>query len=355
MPDGTALTQFTDFVTATKPHKITPTTDILNDTAKNYYMLGDMLKGRGNEEIVQNGSEIIDMVRLKKHNAAGFYQPNQTLNPKGMDVLTKLKAPWRFHQGNYAWTDEQVDLNGAGSVDNWVRLLTAWRQAADQDIWDSLETAIWDTPNTDEMEADTGTKPYSILTFITSDGLAPAGFTTIMGVNPSTQANWRNQVEDYSAAALDTTLYPAFDAMWHKLNWDGPSSREEWFQNTRWRKMKILSDLQGVLQYLNLNRDSNDRLTPMNDPGTYAANPTYNSIPLKRVSALDDKSWARPNYIWLDAEYLFPIFHRDRYMDELDPIRGGAGQPFSWVVYKRSYLNLFCRSRKRQGFIRGDA
>jgi hypothetical protein len=351
MPDGTSLANFPDFVLATKPHKITNLTDVLNDTAKNYYMLGDMLKGRGDEEIVQNGKEIIDMVRLKKHNAAGFYSPNETLMPKGMDVLTKLTAPWRFHQGNFAWADEEVDLNGSGSEDNWVKILSSFRSAAAQDVWDSLETALWDTPSNDEMEESDGTKPYSIPTFITTDGLAPSGFTTVMGVNPTTQTNWRNQVESYTAGALTSTLYTAFDRMWHKLNWSGPSSREEWFQSTRFRKMKICTDLNGIVQYTNQNRDSNDRLTPMNDPGTYNANPTYNSIPLKRISVLDEKLWANPYYYWIDSEYLFPIFHSKRYMEETDPIRGSSQQPFSWVVYKRTYLNYFCRSRKRQGII----
>lgn len=351
--DGTALLNFVDFTVATKPHKITPTSDILNDTAKNYYLLGDMLKGRGDEEIVQNGQTIIDMVRLSTHNAAGFYRPNQNLQPRGMDVLTKLSANWRFHQGNYAWTKEQVKLNGAGNVDNWVRLLTAWRQACSQDIWDSLENAIMATPSNADMEADDGLQPMSILCFITNDGLAPAGFTTIQGVNPTTNANWRNQIESYTAASYATTVYPAFDRMWHKLNWQGPSSREEWFTSTDFRKFKILTDLNGITRYLDVNRSANDRLTPMNDPGTYAASPTYNSIPLKRIPTLDTQAFTNSPYIWLDGRYIFPVFHSDVYMEEDDPIRGGTNQPWSYAVFTNTYLNLFCRSRKRQGYIKG--
>jgi hypothetical protein len=357
--DGTSLVDFKDFVLATKPHKITPTSEVLNDTAKNYYLLGDMLKGRGDEEVVQNGSEIIDMVRLSTHNAAGFYKPNQNLQPRGMDILTKIKAPWRFHQGNYAWTKEQVTLNGGGSMDNWVRLLTAWRQACHQDIWDSLENNLYAVPDNAEMEADGGTRPYSLMCFITDDGLAPAGFTTIQGVNPSTQANFRNQTESYSAAALATTIYPSFDRMWHKLNWNGPASKEEWFTSTEWRKFKILTTLNGIVQYLDTNRSNNDRLSPSNDPGTYAANPTYNGIPLKRIPAFEDYCTAagvtQPPYDWIDARFVFPVFHSDVYMDEGDPIAGGVNQPFSYATYTNTYLNLFCRSRKRLGRIKGTA
>lgn len=358
--DGTSLLDFTDFVTATKPHKITPTSEVLNDTAKNYYLLGDMLRGRGDDEVVQNGQSIIDMVRLSKQNAAGFYKPNQNLQPRGMDILTKLTCPWRFHQGNYAWTEEQVQLNGAGNVDNWVRLLTAWRNACDQDVWDSLEDAIFATPDNSAMEASGGDTIYSIQCFITTDGLAPSGFTTVMGVDPSTNANWRNQEEKFdntSATTFGNTVYGAFDSMWHDLNWSGPSSKEEWFTSTEWRKFKILTTKDGITSYLAKNRDSNDRLTPMNDPGTFAANPTYNSIPLRRVNTLDSlyTTANSPPYFWLDSRFLFPVFHADRYMVETDPIAGGVNQPFSYAVYKNTYLNLFCRSRKRQGMVHGTA
>lgn len=348
--DGTALTSFTDFVTATKPKKITPTTEILNDTARNYYLLGDMLKGRGDEEVVQNGQYIQDMVRLSKHNAAGFYKPNQNLQPRGMNILTTLKCYWRFHQGNYAWTDEQVDLNGGNALDNWVRLITAWRQACQQDIWDSLEASLLADPDSTTEAAD-GESILSILAFITDDGLAPSGFTTVMGVNPATEANWRNQVETYTAATYATTINPAFDRMWFKLNWESPSSSQEWFTNTEWRKFKIITDLNGITKYLDNNRNSNDRLTPMNDPGTYTSNPTYANIPLKRINTLDEKSWSNSKYLWIDGRFIFPVFHTTRYMEELDPIRGSILQPFSWAVYTRTYLNLFCRSRKRQGII----
>jgi hypothetical protein len=38
-------------------------------------------------------------------------------------------------------------------------------------------------------------------------------------------------------------------------------------------------------------------------------------------------------------------------MYETDPMNGGVGQPYTWVVYKDSWYNLFCRSRRRQGIL----
>src|SRR5690606_4410635 len=99
--DGTPLVSFEDFVLATKAHKITPTTEILNECARRTYLLQLMLKGRGNEEVVQTGSKIIDQIQLRKMQNAGFYKPNENLQPRGVDTLTQVTAPWRFHQGNY--------------------------------------------------------------------------------------------------------------------------------------------------------------------------------------------------------------------------------------------------------------
>jgi hypothetical protein len=63
--------------------------------------------------------------------------------------------------------------------------------------------------------------PYSIPTFITNDGLAPAGFTTVAGVNPATETRWRNQTDTLllGGRATNDALYVAFDQMWRKLRW----------------------------------------------------------------------------------------------------------------------------------------
>jgi hypothetical protein len=348
--DGLALSQFNDFVIATKPKKITPSTQVLNDATSRNFMLSDMLKGRGDDEVVQNGQYIKDSIQLTEHQGSGFYLPNETLQPRGADVLKDIKAPWRFHYSNVAYTQEQISLNGSVANETWVKLLLNWRRAMQHSAWESLERALWADPVNADMEADTGKKPYSILTFITEDGLAPAGFTTLMNLNPTTETNWRNQVEAYDSTNQAGTLLDAFDTIWLKLNWSGPVG-EEWFTSTNWRKMKILTDINGAKLYTRILRASNDRLAPANDAGSAYRGPTFNGIPVKEIDALTRKGWTYPRFIFHNSEYMFPVFHTDRYMYEEDPIRGGANQPFSWALFTNTYMNLFCRSRKRQGIV----
>lgn len=361
--DGTALPSFVDFIIATKAHKITPTTDILNDVAKRTYLLAMMLKGRGNDEVVQTGSSIIDQVQLTKMNNAGFYRPNQNLQPRGVDTLTQIAAPWRFHQGNYAWTNEQVNLNmaaGGRPVDVYTRLKTSWEQACTLDIWDSMESALYATPDPANMEQSAGLTPYSIPCFITDDGMAPSqfqaqGVLTVMSVNPALQAQWRNQVEQYAISDPTGTLYKSFDRMWRKLKWKKIKSfnQEVGSPATQDSKMVILTNLDGVTMYTNLNRDANDRLSKPNDAGT-GGDLYFNGVDIEYIENLDSIfPTGQPKFDWLNTDYLFPVYHGDRYMSEEGPIRGAVNQPFTWAVYKNTYYNLFCRSRRRQGRVLG--
>lgn len=367
-PAGTPLVSFQDFVLATKSHKITPTNEILNDAARRTYLLQMMLKGRGNDEVVQTGKNIIDQIQLSKHNSAGTYHPNESLQPRGMDTLTQVEAPWRFHQSNYAWTDHQVLLQlgnagiGGQVSDVYTKLKDTWEQGAFLDAWDSMEERLWATPDNSAMEAAAGKEPHSIRCFVTDDGLAPSGFTTVLGVNPTNQARWRNQVGtfDWSDRELNDAMYKAFDTMWRKLRW----KKIRGFNNkagspsTDFEKVVIVTNGEGRDGYQAANRASNDRLRgtgSRNDAG-WGDTPKFNNIDIEDVEVLDEQETAgRPPFFWLNLEYLFPVYHGSRYMEEVGPIRGSINQPWSWAVYKDTWYNLFCRSRRRQGKINTTA
>jgi hypothetical protein len=321
-----------------------------------------MLKGRGNDEVVQNGSKIIDQIQLKKMNNAGFYRPNQHLQPRGVDTLTQVEAPWRFHQGNYGWTNEQVRLNTAagGNVENiYTRLKTSWEQACHLDIWDSMEDALWDEPNNNEMEVGVGMLPYSIRVFVTPDGLAPAGFTTVSGINPTTEPRWRNQIDTFAWADRETddALYRAFDRMWRNLRWKKIRgfNAQTGSPGTDFQKVKIVTTPEGVNGYLAANRAANDRLRYVSrtkGEAGWGDDPTFNNIEIIDVERLGEVTeTGKPPFYWLHLDYLFPVYHSETFMEEVGPLRGSVNQPFSWAVYKNTYMNLFCRSRRRQGMI----
>ncbi len=352
---GKALASFADFVSATNEKVLTPPKDILSDAVARSYTLADVLKGRGVDEVVQAGSEITDRIQLASGTGFSFYDPNEQFTPQIEDTLTKIRCPWRFAKDYWAWTDHEVQLNAGDRLVQWKNLRDSKRQASRISLFNGLEAAIWATPNNTTMESltVTGGRPYSIRAFITEDGLAPAGFTTVMQVNPTTSTRWRNQVSNYTAANMDGTLISAFEEIWRQTKFESPETKDAYFRETKFKKFKIYTNLDGWKAAVRLLRQTNDRNYPQNDLGYATDDPMFGRIPIVRVDALDAVGYTtgQPRFFFVNYEYLFPIFHSERYMYETDPINGGHTQPYSWVVYTDCWYNWFCRSRYRQGIV----
>jgi hypothetical protein len=352
-----ALPDFQDFVKATNERVVTAPKDILSDAVNRTYTLADMVKGRGFDEVVQNGSKITDRVQLKTSTQFGFYGPNDQFTPVIEDVMSKIECQWRFAKDAWSWTDHEVKLNEGDRLIQFKSLRDSKRQAATISLWNGMEQALWATPDTTLMESASVAvgRPYSIRAFITEDGLAPSGFTTVMQVDPAIEQRWRNQVSNYAAASLDSTLVTAFEGMWRKVRFEKPSGMEEYWKDTKFNKQRIYTSLDGWTNYVRLTRGGNDNSVRQGRPdlGAFVEDPTFGGIPVKWIEALDAVGYAigQPRYFFVNFEFLFPVFHSERYMWETDPIHGGHTQPYSWVVYKDCWYNLFCRSRYRQGIL----
>jgi hypothetical protein len=341
--NGIPLERFPDYIKATKEHYLLDQ-KVLNDSARQQYFTFDMISGRDEAEMLQDGKTVRAFLRLRKHSSAKNYRPNARMSPKGIDVLDMIEVPWRFTASNFAYAEETTDLQQG--TNQLVDMLMEWRSAARQDIFDFIEESWFADPNAESMEDKSGEDPYSIPCFITDNGMFPAGFSTLQGL--ADHANYRNQVSTFNHANL-SSLEMGFHDMWLKLRWKGPDSREAWFQSSDFRKMKIVTNTQGVKDYIQAMTVTGSRLVPVADPGQYVSNPTYANIPIVNLPVLDEKGWETPKYDWIDGRYIVPIFHRKRFMEEQDPIRGSAEQPFSWVVYNKTYRQIICKSRKRQG------
>lgn len=349
-----SLYSFADFVLATNEKKISSPTDIISDATQRTYTIADALKGRGVDEVVQSGRTIIDRAQFTAGSQFGFYDPNDEFSPMIEDNLTGLSAPWRFAKDLYAWTDHEIELNGQDET-QWVSLKESKEQACAVSMFNGMDQAIWATPSNSLMEtqaAANGGRPYSIPAFITEDGLFPSGFTTLMGV-ASTVTRFRNQVVNYLAANPDGTLVSAMEELWRKLKFESPETKEAYFRETKFRKFKIYSNLDGWKLSVRLLRQTNDRNYPINDLGYATDDPVFGKIPIKWAEPLDSAGYAsgQPRFFFVNYEFLFPVFHSKRYMLATDPINGGHKQPYSWVVYKDCWYNWFCRSRYRQGIL----
>jgi len=362
-----ALTTFQDFVIATDQKVITPSTKILNEAVKNTYILKSAQRGRGDDELMQGGSSLVDMIQLTDNGSFQFYVPYQDLNATATDTMTKISVQWRFAVGYYVWSDEEVELNEGDQEATYKKLLKSKKQACNTSTFNGMEDAVWAFPSASNMEATAGEVPYSIPAFIDEIGTDHhwPGFTNIMGVDPDLEDRWRNKISRYNSAdpfdELDG-IVAAFDDMWLSVRFESPETASDYFENDMLNKMKILTNKDGVKKYKANLRALNDRTVTPQDAAYN--DPTYSGVPVKYISTLDTalldqeaasttpSAWAdgAPRYYFLNFSFLYPIYHSKRYMKSTNPMND-VKQPFSWVVYKNTYYNWFCRSRQRQGIV----
>ncbi len=354
-----AIENFPDWYITTREKIQSGPREILQEVVKQTYILGTLSKGKGVAKTFRDGSRITDRLSLTNTGDAGFYQPNQTFTNTIRNNLQSIAVPWRFAHNSWSYTDEELILNGGDELTQWKDLAYAKESSCKLNTFNFMEEAIWAAHSNAEMEVSTGTQPYCLRSFITSDGLAPSGSTTVMGLSPSTYALWRNQVSTYTAATIASTLIPAFDQMWLKVNFTSPGGTiAEQIKDTNPAKFFIWTNLDGLTNYVNITRESNDRLIQQNDPGkgyhtrTGTGGVSFNGISVDYIKGIDAIGYTtgQPPFFWVNSEYLYPIFHTDRYFKFMKPMNS-VNQPYSWTVHQSTWYQLWCGSRQRQGIV----
>ena len=129
----------------------------------------------------------------------GFGGPDQVTMP---EVMVQATADWRGSTANYAFLEQELDMNqGEARIvdERRVREVTCLI-----DIAEGIESNWFGPPvaSTDEVT------PWGLKTWLVKNategfnGGAPSGFTTI-GLNPSTYSNWKNYTFQYTNLTED--------------------------------------------------------------------------------------------------------------------------------------------------------
>lgn len=379
---GTALANFSDFMKVTGPRYLTSAGQLINEAAKNTYVLKRFLRGADMSVSVQGGRTINDSIMFDESSTYDHYKPNATFQWSNPQVVTDLEINWRFSIDHMSWTDQEIELNlpEGLSADAQKVVYKRLKRIKEQRMWTSMlngmENDLWAKANGNdgEMEAADGLLPYSIAAFISehdgTDGTTyvPWTTTTIMGVNPANISGWRNQVTRYDFDDADDSdqdndgLIDAFDEMWLKTRWIPPTTKAEYFENDDMYAQIICCSLAGMNQYKRMLRLSNDTLVSKQDAAYLS--PQYGGIDLLYISTLDTatingttpsgtETGATPDgnrYWWINGKYMTPVFHTRRYMSAKDPMVH-PNQPYTTIQPVDSWWNLFCNSRQRQGIV----
>jgi hypothetical protein len=413
-----SITQFNDFMQSTGPAYLKSADAVINEAVKNNYVLSRMLKEKASETLVQGGTSIKDVIVFDDASTYQKYQPNDTFTWNNPQVTDTLTAPWRFSMDYMSWTDQEVELNDGDAKVMYKRL----KRVKEMRMWTSMlngiENDLWQSPYANYSNMETGGKePYSLPSFITEHvnssvtlgerGGRPTGWTNILGIDPTSDIRWSNQISFYNRnattandvatikAAGDYTghnanasiartvhsLFGAFDEMYLKVQFKAPLTQRQYFDETNFQRQMILCSRDGINQYKRALRATNDMLVSAQDSAYNT--PTFSGIPVEYCSNLDDaaifpaaassvtNSLAGRNgqtvtkggtetgtdtidkgarYFFINGQYLTPIFHSTRYMKKHDVMRH-PNQPFTWVQPVDCWWNLFCNSRQRHGIV----
>jgi hypothetical protein len=436
-----SITTFNDFMTTTGPSYLTSADSVINEAVKNTYAFSRLLKGKTKEQTIQGGTEIRDVIMFDDSRTYDHYQPNDTFTWRNPQVTDYVRAPWRFHIDHMSWTDAEVELNTGETSGANKAAYKRLKRIKEQRMWTSMlngfEEDLWAVPNVANMESDTGKLPYSLPYFLTEVGqdfggsigrrgtapftAASNAATTVMRISPFTESRWTNAIELYDCRAgaltplgaswgtvtnqnlvsntvysqgatsnhLIGNLFNAMDLMFMRVKYEAPSTRQQYFENDNLNRQMILTSRNGVQNYRNALRLSNDTLVSYQD-ASYSS-PAYAGIDVTYCSDLDNAAIypanssavaqvcgastgynsvavaagafpqfgtesgtntivQAPRYFFVNGNYLTPIFHARRYFKQHEVLRH-PNQPFTYVQPVDCWSNLFCNSRQRHGVV----
>lgn len=358
---GKSLQLFADLLATTNANSLKNTSEsgILSEVQNQTYLTSAFMKGKSAADVVKAGKDIRAYSQFAAGTQSEFYLPGATFNNSVEDIDSTLIYYFRYLHDAFVYTKHEIEHNSSSSDEfgintRLIDIMKSKRQGMKISTFNTIEASWWTTPALATMEtAATANRPYSIRTWITEDGLAPSTFTTIGNINPSTQSLWRNQVSNYTAGSIDTTLISAFDEMWKKVDFEAPPTMQAYLNDTKLSKFLIPTDINGSKIYQRLTRQSNNHLIGSGkDVGAYSGDLPYNGIPVKYVKQMDAIGYSstQPRYFWINTEFLYPVWHTSAYFQEEEPMTSQTA-PYTYVVHSDTWYQLICKSRQRQGII----
>lgn len=356
------LDQHADWLLSTRDIRVAPRSTLLNQATLRRYFHDQMFKKHGLK--FKGGTKLVERIQFRDPNTWGPYNPNQEFAPRQHDTMTSIETNWAFYKADYTIIDETAELN-TGDPNAYVDYIMSLEQGCKVDVANGIEKDLWALPNDGTMESPVGQtagESYSILCFITRDGLAPSStnggiatgssnWTTLQTKNPTGNSWYQNQNRTYNSLTpdhADDGLVAGMDRMVEEVKFEMPDGVQSYVESDDLQSYVIATNLDGRAFYKSRLRELNDRMVHLHDPKI--SGPQYEGIPVKYVSELDKQNWTvgQPDYLFINLNWLVPWFHTDYFMKE-KVTTGGPTQPNSTTVYKFTWKNLICRNRREQG------
>ena len=263
----------------------------------------------------ERGDSIEFRAMTGDNGTAQTYSPGTAATVTIHDNTAKGRAHWRYLRGSASWTDAQV--KGVEGTTNASALAQTYINQADETINEAVtsvinavETKFVATASNSDMEAAGGLEPYSIFASVTSNGLAPSGFTTVHNINPTTIEGYQNAAVSYTVSSKfdqSAGILASFDTAYQLIEYRGLNgSMNKFLKNLNLSNVAALTNREGRSFYIEALRGQND-LSKVSVGDGAILRPVYGSAEVVAVDAFDRESTftaGSPEYLWINFSKL---------------------------------------------------
>lgn len=184
-------------------------TEIATDIQK-HIALNELLKT--NKETLNAGTSITWRLMVDQNNSARSVGLGSTDIVDVPDLMQEAEVPWRFMTGNWAIEHHVVDMNRDPAM--LVSIVKEQRFGCLISMAEYFEDKVWRAPATTNLLDPYGI-PYYVVKSNTAatqanndgfNGLTPQDWTTVAGINPTTNPRWRNYATQYTSVTKDDLI-----------------------------------------------------------------------------------------------------------------------------------------------------
>lgn len=377
---GNTVSQFADWLNLTREKRATSTDNIINETQRQTYLFGEMVRNRPSEDMFKevSGKFFEDKIIGAGQGNFASYTPGSERSPTRQSVTHTLRVPHRFYENSYPYTEADLRFNSQAAEEvQWKNFAKFMRNTLFMTHVNGFEDRFFALPDFGKMEsgalsAAVTTVPgemYSIPCLITEDGLVPPAnngtFTGIHGIDPAAQTWWKNPFATYDTADIDGTLFSAFDELLTDLEFRSVPGYDTYMEQDDLRKIKIVTNKDGKTTFQRLLREANDHTRAGPQDPAYGM-PVFEGYPVYYSKTMEDALLeqnpigtyttavypdGRPRFFVLNLKYLLLIFDKINFFRETEPVNGGVRQRDAFAMFMVTWGNLVIRSRRRGGGI----
>ena len=385
---ASTLQLYTDFANTTPSLFVDGKTGIINEAGKHSWIIKRALLNRSDDEVFATGNKAKVDLMFDENSTFRFYNPNSTFTPTNPQVLDTVELPLRYAMDYMAWNEQEIMQNIGKDTTKEAKhtaILSLWYSKAMRK-WTSMlkgvDAAFWaDMHNiysTVEGNAGDPAQPYSYFAFATENtyDYHPQGWTNIETLDPATESGWRNPVQTYDHDDRDDSdedgdgLKQAFTKLHRDMNFELPGTRNEYFERPELQRKFFACGGNGIDNYNALLAAGNDRTFYKSDLSQ--PTPTWMGVDIVYQKALDDATiydnggtggiggdagtWTTyvaeasatydgPRYYCIDADYIHPIIHPDRFFHTY-PVKDPTNMIGSFWQPTALWYNIICKSRQ---------